>query len=134
MVASTLTRPLGTRLVAAPSSPPVDVPAGHSAASGALLIFIVILLGAVFVLGSMIRNMLASVALMLGQAVRLFGMLVLALVISLVLIAGMFANAATSHQPAPSPATPTLTPSRPTHPGHPTHSEHPTPPVARAES
>jgi hypothetical protein len=115
MFALALARPLTWRLAAEPPSPVVDTGTAHSANSGGLPIVVLLLLGSVLVLGAMVRGLLATMAQMLGQVVKLFGMLLLALLVAVVLLAGMLSHASSN----PPPPTPTITSPATTAPSHP---------------
>ena len=93
------------RLTAMPAGSAVDTGTAHSAGSGVLSITVLLLL--VLVLGVMLRRVMAAAAELLGQIVRLMGMLLLALLIAVLLLAGMLSHASgSSPAPAPSPNAP----------------------------
>jgi hypothetical protein len=115
MFALALVRPLGWRLAAEPPGSAADTGTAHSASSGGLSIVVLVLLGAVLVLGAMVRGLLATMAQMLGQVVKLFGMLLLALLVAVVLLAGMVSHSS-GRSPAPTPTITSPNTSAPSHP------------------
>jgi hypothetical protein len=62
------------------------------------------LIGAAVVLGVVVKGMLENVAAIVGQAIKLFGVLLLMFVVAVVLVAGAVSHASTE-SPAPSPST-----------------------------
>lgn len=136
MVTSALARPVPWRFMATASGDSPDrISAGHAAGPGAMPIVVLLLLGVVVVLGTLIRTMLATIATITGQAIRLFGIALLALVAAVILLAGAFSRPATGGN-APAPATspaPTSTTAAPGAPvaGHPAPTKHPARPGSR---
>ena len=72
-----------------------------SGGSAVLTVVVLILFLIIVVLGVLVRGMLAAVAEIMGQVVRLFGLLVIALLVMVVLLASLLSGPATGSSPTP---------------------------------
>jgi uncharacterized membrane protein len=95
------------------ASSPAELSATHASSGGSavLTVAVLILFLVIVVLGVLVRGMLAAVAEIMGQVVRLFGMLLIALLVMIVLLASLLSGPATGSSPSPKP-TPTPLPAR----------------------